>query len=106
MSAAVLDADRPRTSAAVSPPSLATLVRGPDRALLVKALQTAGIAVSPGPEDAVLADAEALAVGQAVAAAGVVLTELRPAGGEGLEDLFRSLTGHAGAGQQVQEVLA
>ena len=83
-----------------------TLVRGPDRALLARALQAAGIAVSPGPEDAVLADAEPLAVGQAVAAAGVVLTELRPAGGEGLEDLFRSLTGHAGAGQQVQEVLA
>jgi ABC-2 type transport system ATP-binding protein len=41
-----------------------------------------------------------------VAAAGVVLTELRPAGGEGLEELFRSLTGSAGAGQQVQEVLA
>jgi ABC-2 type transport system ATP-binding protein len=83
-----------------------TLVRSPDRALLARALQGAGIAVSPGPEDAVLADAEPLAVGQAVAAAGVVLTELRPAGGEGLEDLFRSLTGHAGAGQQVQEVLA
>ena len=83
-----------------------TLVRGPDRALLVKALQVAGIEVSPGPEDAVLADAEPLAVGQAVAAAGVVLTELRPAGGEGLEGLFRSLTGHAGEGQQVQEVLA
>ena len=83
-----------------------TLVRGPDRALLAKALQAAGIAVSPGAEDAVLADAEPLAVGRAVAATGVVLTELRPAGGEGLEDLFRSLTGHAGAGQQVQEVLA
>jgi len=83
-----------------------TLVRGPDRALLHKALQTAGIGVSPGPEDALLADAEPLAVGQAVAAAGVVLTELRPAGGEGLEELFRSLTGHADAGQQVQEVLA
>ncbi|MBB3675279.1 ABC transporter ATP-binding protein [Modestobacter versicolor] len=83
-----------------------TLVRGPDRALLDRALQAAGIAVSPGPEDALLADADALAVGQAVAAAGVVLTELRPAGGEGLEGLFRSLTGHAGAGQQVEEVLA
>ena len=83
-----------------------TLVRGPDRALLARALEAAGIEVSPGPEDAVLADAEPLAVGQAVAAAGVVLSELRPAGGEGLEGLFRSLTGHAGAGQQVQEVLA
>ncbi|MGY1844549.1 ABC transporter ATP-binding protein [Modestobacter sp. SYSU DS0875] len=82
-----------------------TLVRGPDRALLAKALEAAGIGISPGPDDALVADAEALAVGQAVAAAGVVLTELRPAGGAGLEDLFRSLTGHAD-GQQVQEVLA
>jgi ABC-2 type transport system ATP-binding protein len=83
-----------------------TLVRGPDRALLQRALEVAGIGVSPGPEDALLADAEALAVGQAVAAAGVVLTELRPAGGEGLEGLFRSLTGSADGGQQVTEVLA
>ncbi|WP_222194893.1 ABC transporter ATP-binding protein [Modestobacter italicus] len=82
-----------------------TLVRGPDRALLAKALEAAGIGVSPGPDDALVAAAEALAVGQAVAAAGVVLTELRPAGGGGLEDLFRSLTG-SGGGQQVQEVLA
>ncbi|MQA35777.1 ABC transporter ATP-binding protein [Modestobacter roseus] len=84
-----------------------TLVRGPDRALLAKALETAGIGVSPGPDDALVADAEALAVGQAVAAAGVVVTELRPAGGAGLEDLFRSLTSSdSGNGQQVQEVLA
>jgi ABC-2 type transport system ATP-binding protein len=83
-----------------------TLVRGPDRAVLVRALTAAGIAVTPGPEDAVLADADALAVGQAVAASGVVLTELRAGGGAGLEELFRSLTGHAGQGQQVEEVLA
>jgi ABC-2 type transport system ATP-binding protein len=83
-----------------------TLVRGPDRELLHRALRAAGIPVTPGPEDALLADAEALAVGQAVAAAGVVLTELRPAGGEGLEDLFRSLTSSGGTGQQVEEVLA
>ena len=77
-----------------------TLVRGPDRELLHRALQAAGIVTTPGPEDAVLADAEPLAVGQAVAAAGVVLTELRAAGGAGLEELFRSLTG-SGAGQEV-----
>ncbi|OMQ15936.1 ABC transporter [Modestobacter sp. VKM Ac-2676] len=82
-----------------------TLVRGPDRALLAKALESAGIGIAPGPDDALVADAEALAVGQAVAAAGVVLTELRPAGGAGLEDLFRQLTG-SGSGQQVQEVTA
>ncbi|MCZ2825910.1 MULTISPECIES: ABC transporter ATP-binding protein [unclassified Modestobacter] len=80
-----------------------TLVRGPDRALLAKALDAAGISVSSGPDDALVADADALAVGQAVAAAGVVLTELRAAGGAGLEDLFRSLTGSS---HQVQEVQA
>ncbi|MCZ2839013.1 ABC transporter ATP-binding protein [Modestobacter sp. VKM Ac-2985] len=80
-----------------------TLVRGPDRALLAKALEAAGIGVSAGPDDALVADAEALAVGQAVAAAGVVLTELRAAGGAGLEELFRSLTGSS---HEVQEVRA
>ncbi|MCZ2816267.1 ABC transporter ATP-binding protein [Modestobacter sp. VKM Ac-2984] len=79
-----------------------TLVRGPDRALLAKALEAAGIGVSAGPDDALVADAEALAVGQAVAAAGVVLTELRAAGGAGLEDLFRSLTGSSHEVQEVQ----
>jgi len=82
-----------------------TVVRGPDRALLDRALHAAGIAVVPGEGDALVADAEPLAVGQAVAAAGVVLTELRPAGGEGLEELFRSLT-HSDGTQQVQEVAA
>jgi len=82
-----------------------TVVRGPDRALLDRALRAAGIAVVPGEGDALVADAEPLAVGQAVAAAGVVLTELRPAGGEGLEELFRSLT-HSDGTQQVQEVAA
>ncbi|KGH48549.1 ABC transporter [Modestobacter caceresii] len=79
-----------------------TLVRGPDRALLAKALEVAGIGISAGPDDALVADAEALAVGQAVAAAGVVLTELRAAGGAGLEDLFRSLTGSSHEVQEVQ----
>ncbi|MCZ2805689.1 ATP-binding cassette domain-containing protein [Modestobacter sp. VKM Ac-2983] len=79
-----------------------TLVRGPDRALLAKALEAAGIGVSAGPDDALVADAEALAVGQAVAAAGVVLTELRAAGGAGLEELFRSLTGSSHEVQEVQ----
>jgi ABC-2 type transport system ATP-binding protein len=82
-----------------------TLVRGPDRVVLERALRTAGIAVAPGEGDGLVADADPLAVGQAVAAAGAVLTELRPAGGEGLEELFRSLT-HADGSQQVQEVAA
>ena len=82
-----------------------TVARGPDRALLERALRTAGISVAPGEGDALVADADPLAVGRAVSAAGVVLTELRPAGGEGLEELFRSLTSGDGS-QQVQEVAA
>jgi ABC-2 type transport system ATP-binding protein len=70
-----------------------TVVRGPDRAVLAAALRTAGIAVAPGDGDALVADADPLAVGQAAAAAGAVLTELRQAGSEGLEELFRALTG-------------
>ena len=84
-----------------------TVVRGPDRAALGRALQAAGIAVVAADGEDLVADAEAPAVGQAVAAAGVVVTELRPAGGDGLEELFRSLTGTAADGaQQVQEVAA
>ena len=68
---------------------------------------TARIVVRPGEGDGLVADDEPLAVGQAAAAAGVVLTELRPVGGEGLEDLFRSLTGpHADGSQHVAEVAA
>jgi ABC-2 type transport system ATP-binding protein len=83
-----------------------TVVRGPDRAVLAGALRAAGISVVPGEGDALVADAEPLAVGQAVAAAGAVLTELRPAGGEGLEELFRSLTHGGTTPAQLQEVPA
>jgi ABC-2 type transport system ATP-binding protein len=83
-----------------------TVVRGPDRAVLAGALRAAGISVVPGEGDALVADAEPLAVGQAVAAAGAVLTELRPAGGEGLEELFRSLTHGGTTTAQLQEVPA
>jgi ABC-2 type transport system ATP-binding protein len=80
-----------------------TVVSGPDRVLLEAALGRAGIAVTAGSEGSLLADAAADVVGRAVAAAGAVVTELRPAGGEGLEELFRSLTGGS---QQVREVRA
>ena len=83
-----------------------TVVRGPDRAVLARALQTAGIAVVPGDGDALVADADPLAVGQAAAAAGAVLTELRQAGGEGLEELFRALTGSPDAATQQPAVAA
>ncbi|GAB4079296.1 ATP-binding cassette domain-containing protein [Modestobacter muralis] len=83
-----------------------TVVRGPDRAVLARALQTAGIAVSAGDDDALVADADPLAVGQAAAAAGAVLTELGQAGGEGLEELFRALTASPGTGTQQPAVAA
>jgi ABC-2 type transport system ATP-binding protein len=72
--------------------SRGTLVRGPDRPALERALTTAGITVRPGARDALIADAAVDVVGRAVAAAGAVVTELRPGGGEGLEELFRTLT--------------
>jgi ABC-2 type transport system ATP-binding protein len=91
--------------------SRGTVVRGTDPAALERALTAAGIAVSPGLAGALVADAEPEAVGRAAAEAPVVLVELRPADGGGLEELFRSLTGStdtppAGtvpAAQQVQE---
>lgn len=91
-----------------------TVVRATDPAALEGALTSAGIAVSPGLAGALVADAEPEAVGRAAAATGVVLVELRPADGGGLEELFRSLTGTADtppagtvpAAQQVQEARA
>ena len=70
-----------------------TLVRARDREALSAALTTAGIGVVPGPSDGLVADAPAEAVGIAAATRGVPLLELRPAGGDRLEELFRSLTG-------------
>jgi ABC-2 type transport system ATP-binding protein len=73
--------------------STGTLVKARDRAALAHALASAGIAVTAGPADALIADAPAEAVGIAAATGGVPLLELRPAGGDRLEELFRSLTG-------------
>jgi ABC-2 type transport system ATP-binding protein len=70
-----------------------TLVRARDRTALERALRRAGIGVRPGTGNALLADGGGDDIGAAAAAAGVPLLELRPAGGDGLEELFRSLTG-------------
>ena len=92
-----------------------TVVRARDGAALRRVLDAAGIPVTAGPAGALLATAGVDDVGAAAAAAGVALLELRPAGGDGLEELFRSLTGpHAGeapagtapAAQQIEEVRA
>ncbi|MDG4792929.1 ATP-binding cassette domain-containing protein [Micromonospora sp. WMMD1082] len=68
-----------------------TLVRARDRAALRGALQRAGLTARDGT-DGLLVSADPEAVGQAAATAGVALTELRPAGTGGLEQLFLTLT--------------
>jgi ABC-2 type transport system ATP-binding protein len=69
-----------------------TVVRGLDPDALERALRAAGLAAAPGVDGGFAVDAEPEAVGRAAAAAGVVLVELRPADGGGLEELFMSLT--------------
>ncbi|WP_242893474.1 ABC transporter ATP-binding protein [Actinomadura litoris] len=73
-----------------------TLVRGVDGAALGAALAGAGLRPRPEAGDAFLVEAPAEAVGRAAASAGVVLLELREAGGGGLEELFLSLTTSGG----------
>jgi ABC-2 type transport system ATP-binding protein len=73
------------------------LVRGLDPAALHAALLAAGLNAAPGADGTVLVEADAEAVGRAAAAAGVVLLELRPADGRGLEQLFLSLTSEEAA---------
>ena len=55
---------------------------------LAAALAEAGITPSPSGDGGLRVEAEPVEVGRAAAAAGVVLTELRPAEGAGLEELF------------------
>ncbi|GAB3345803.1 ATP-binding cassette domain-containing protein [Modestobacter lapidis] len=91
-----------------------TVVRAADPTALEQALAAAGIPATAGRSGALIADAEPEAVGRVAAAAAVVLVELRPADGGGLEELFRSLTGStdtppagtAPAAHQVQEARA
>ncbi|MDO3700917.1 ATP-binding cassette domain-containing protein [Micromonospora sp. C28SCA-DRY-2] len=83
-----------------------TRVRARDPQALRRALDAAGLDVTGGTDGGLLVHAEAEAVGQAAADAGVALTELRPADGGGLEQLFLTLTAgeangagtHSGAG--------
>jgi ABC-2 type transport system ATP-binding protein len=67
-------------------------VRALDDVALQKALANAGIAATRSADGTFLVDAEAEAVGRAAAAAQVVLLELRPSDGGGLEQLFLTLT--------------
>src|SRR3984893_11648297 len=65
-------------------------VRAKDGGALRRALTSAGIETKETPGGALIALAAAEAVGQTAAAEGLVLLELRPAGG--VEELFMSLT--------------
>ncbi|MBQ1030075.1 ATP-binding cassette domain-containing protein [Micromonospora sp. C97] len=77
-----------------------TVVRARDDAALRRALETAGLTAADST-DGLLVQADAEAVGQAAADAGVALAELRPASGGGLEQLFLTLT----AGESTKEAV-
>jgi ABC-2 type transport system ATP-binding protein len=77
------------------------VVRARDPQALSRALDAAGLPGTPTADGAVLVQAEAEAVGQAAADAGVVLLELRPAGSGGLEQMFLTLT----AGNSAKEAV-
>ena len=71
--------------------SAGTYAGAHDVAALAAALITAGHTASPSL-DGVRTDADAAQVGRLALAAGVPLTELRPADGAGLEEMFLELT--------------
>lgn len=77
-----------------------TVVRARDDGALRRALDAANLTAADSP-DGLLVQADAEAVGQAAADAGVALAELRPAGGGGLEQLFLTLT----AGESTKEAV-
>jgi ABC-2 type transport system ATP-binding protein len=66
-------------------------VRAVETDLLVESLRREGIAVLPSG-DGLRSDAEAIQIGKVAAAHNITLIELRPADGEGLEELFLQLT--------------
>ncbi len=68
------------------------LVRGLDPAALARSLAAAGISTAPAAGGTLMANADAETVGRVAAAGGIVLLELRPADGTGLEEMFLELT--------------
>ena len=72
--------------------SAGTFARGLDQNALVNALTQAGIGSSPSGDGGLRTDSSPEEVARVAAAAGVVVTELRAAGGAGLEELFLELT--------------
>ncbi len=72
-----------------------TLVAATDAAALAAALREAGLHPRETADGAFVVDADPEAVGRAALAGGVALTQLGPAEGAGLEQLFFDLTGGA-----------
>jgi ABC-2 type transport system ATP-binding protein len=72
--------------------STGSLVRTSERDRVAAALTASGISSSAVGTDGLLAHADAEQVGKVVFAAGVQVTELRPADSAGLEDIFLELT--------------
>ncbi|MEH0933712.1 ABC transporter ATP-binding protein [Micromonospora psammae] len=79
-----------------------TLVRARDPHALRSALERAALDATAGADGGYVVHAEPGAVGQAAADAGLVLTELRPAGSRGLEQLFLTLTAGASTKEAVK----
>jgi ABC-2 type transport system ATP-binding protein len=69
-----------------------TFVRAESTEKLAAALAERGIKASPSGDGGLRAEVEPVEIGRAAAAAGIVLVELRPAEGAGLEELFLELT--------------
>jgi ABC-2 type transport system ATP-binding protein len=69
-----------------------TFVRAEQPEKLAAVLAEAGISALPSGDGGLRSEAEPIDIGRAAAGAGVVLTELRPADGAGLEELFLQLT--------------
>jgi ABC-2 type transport system ATP-binding protein len=67
-------------------------VKPEDPAALRQALQGAGIEAIPSGDGGFRAEADPVEIGRAAAGAGVVLIELKPAEGAGLEEMFLQLT--------------
>ncbi len=70
-----------------------TFVKASDPSALANALTAAGMKSAPSGDGGLRTESTPEAVGQAAAAAGVALIELRPAEGAGLEEMFLELTG-------------
>ncbi len=69
-----------------------TYVKGLDADALATALQGAGITATPSGDGGFRCEVDPVDVGRAAAHSGVVLVELKPAEGAGLEEMFLQLT--------------